>query len=142
MHEKINLLETPGRSGISNASVLEILTFVALPPGHRLWASSWRSLPCPSHHGPSTESDWSTAPLENSLKEKKKAWLLSRDNNEEKGRRQSWKRGKHGGETKDGKINRRRGKGNYGTKMNTLPTGLAKKINLEHSQNNLPQHIE
>lgn len=36
MHEKINLLETPGRSGISNASVLEILTFVAPPPGHRL----------------------------------------------------------------------------------------------------------
>lgn len=74
MDEKINLLETPGRSGFSHASVLEILTFVAPPPGHRLWANSWRSLPCPSHHGPSTESDWSTAPLENSLKEKKKRY--------------------------------------------------------------------
>lgn len=50
---------------------VSVLTSAAPPPGHTLWAGSWRSRPGPGHRGPNTESDWSTAPLENSLRKRK-----------------------------------------------------------------------
>lgn len=69
------------------------LTSAAPPPCHTLWAGSWRSRPGPGHRGPSRESDWSTTPLENSLRRERMERRTAKETVWGAVRGRGWRRG-------------------------------------------------